>query len=160
MEEQKKSLTTQSLLAAMNRIITNQAATGVTRLSVENVAHEAGVSRATAYRCEDLRSALRTTLHGTFQDKHTATSRSNSEKLERDANKNSHKASTERELRRAITSLLNRILLLEGELRSERAKIDTLISQKNAILEEFARQSAGKNSISARLLDFKKRSEG
>lgn len=99
-----------ALIAAFRRIVAGEAQRTEARLTIENVALEAGVSRATAYRCQALAAAIG--LHnragqGTAPEVEVASER---------------RRSGERELRLAIHQLLSRVTYLEA-LLAERDKV-------------------------------------
>lgn len=90
---------------------------GVTngRLTIANVALEAGCSRATAYRCIELTNLLSRSGSSTILAE-TSRAAAEKERLVR-------KRSTERELRAIIKQLLNRIVLMEAR---EKQLLDTV----------------------------------
>lgn len=106
MREKRTSVTTTALLAAHERLSAGQASVTDGRVSIANVAREAGASRATAYRCVELVEMFDTAA--------------------KPARSKSSTSSNQRDLRDAIERLLNRITLLEAMLQAKDVEIDKL----------------------------------
>ena len=104
----RKSQATVALLDAYNRLRDGKGTATNGKLSITNVAREAGVSRATAYRC-----SKRLALFDEAPKPPKAKPQSTSGKAE---------------LRNVINQLLNRIIMLEAALEAKDAELRQLRS--------------------------------
>lgn len=100
---------TVALLDAHDRLCKGYGTATVGKPTITNVAREAGVSRATAYRCPELLALLGKKLQPTKPSQKVAISGS-------------------ADLRSAIDSLLNRIIILEAALADKDLQIQRLRS--------------------------------
>jgi hypothetical protein len=99
----RKSQATVALLDAYNRL-----RDGKGKLSITNVAREAGVSRATAYRCSKLLALF--------------------DEAPKPPKAKPQSTSGKAELRNVINQLLNRIIMLEAALEAKDAELRQLRS--------------------------------
>lgn len=103
--------TVKALLDAYERLSAGTAQDGTSiALTIENVSIEAGVGRATAYRCDDLVRLFKPSNPAANASEPTAEEGPTVEK-EPTVEEDSSKASTERELRRLLRIACNRIVL-------------------------------------------------
>jgi hypothetical protein len=114
----RSSATTVALLAAHDRLRNGQATITDGKVSVVNVAREAGVSRATAYRCIELLSLFERVPKAGVDESKAARSQSG-----------------DRELRAAVRQLLSRIIVLEALLETR----DSEIARLRALLKPNGR---------------------
>ncbi|GLT02850.1 hypothetical protein GCM10007897_42750 [Sphingobium jiangsuense] len=104
----RSAITTAALLSAYQRLSAGTADITNGKVSVANVALEAGVSRATAYRCPELLAMFASSP--------------------KPARRKAVEVSNQRELREVIERLLNRIIVLEAMLKAKNGEIDKLRS--------------------------------
>lgn len=116
-----------ALLAAFRRIASNASKSGVQSLTIENVALEAGYSRATAYRSTALRAIFET--HFPERSKRLSHEMVPAD-AEHEAEKEQARASRETELRLAVRQLSCRCVLLNSLLEKE--KMDRKLEHEGA----------------------------
>jgi hypothetical protein len=112
-----RSASTVALLGAYDRLRTGKATLTDGKVSVTNVAREAGFSRATAYRCAELLVKFEHAPETSTQKAKAPAQSSN------------------RDLRTAVQQLLSRIILLEGLLNDR----DREIARLRALLKASIR---------------------
>ena len=104
----RKSQATVALLDAYNRLRDGKGTATNGKLSITNVAREAGVSRATAYRCSKLLALF--------------------DEAPKPPKAKPQSTSGKAELRNVINQLLNRIIMLEAALEAKDAELRQLRS--------------------------------
>ncbi|WP_156448212.1 hypothetical protein [Sphingobium sp. CCH11-B1] len=104
----QRSRSSAALLDAYDRLRKGKGGVTDGRLNVTNVAREAGVSRATAYRCAELLALF---------DEHPKPTKAKPKAMSGNA-----------ELRDVVNRLLNRIIMLEAALEAKDAEIRQLRS--------------------------------
>lgn len=139
-----------ALLAALDRIREGKSVSGVQELTVENVALEAGVGRATGYRCEALKRALGLRVKSVSPTP-PSSDLERADYFDRGdpavLNEEENQPSSAFKLRKAIRMLANRCMLYDRLLAISEEKNKKLLNQiqiLNKTIEEMRSEKSGR----------------
>lgn len=140
-----KDSTKLALLAALKRLRDGKGKHTNGKLTIVNLATEAGVGRASVYRCEDIIAEFNRLPTGNNRLRNTK----EAQRENHTPSPKPNQTSREKELRQAVKQMANRITLLVGILNERNAEIAILKEQLMKASPTVAQFSLGRGPQNA-----------